>query len=525
MSHNLFNTLQTFKTEKGKSGQFYSLPQLEQEGVGPVSRLPVSIRIVLESVLRNFDGKRRRGGGRAHARQLAGGRGAHGGDSLHRGARAVAGLHRRAAAGRPRRDALGRRSAWGATRRSSSRSCPSTSSSTTRCRSTSVEPPTRCGSTWRSSSGATARATSSSSGACRRSRAFNVVPPGIGIVHQVNLEYLARGVMEKDGVYYPDTLVGTDSHTTMINGLGIVGWGVGGIEAEAGDARPARLLPDARRRRREPDRRSARGRDGHRPRAARHGDAARRRRSSASSSSSTARARRRIPVADRATIGNMAPEYGATMGFFPVDEKTLRVPARDRARRGAGRRLPRLLPGAGAVRHPARGRDRLQHDARARPRDRRAERRRAEAPAGSHRASGAQGEVLRPPAQARRRERLQQARRSSWRALPRRPEPRACTRSRALPCCPARCTRAAASRSPRQTSSPPRRSEPRHAQREEHERGDRVRDDEQPPDARPRRRRGADGRVPVQPAAAPSSATATWSSPPSPPARTPRTRA
>ena len=63
---------------------------------------------------------------------------------------------------------------------------------------------------------------------------FSVVPPGIGIVHQVNLEYLAKGVFEREGVYFPDSLVGTDSHTTMINGLGIVGWGVGGIEAEAG---------------------------------------------------------------------------------------------------------------------------------------------------------------------------------------------------------------------------------------------------------------------------------------------------
>ncbi|MGM2794018.1 aconitase family protein, partial [Bacillus cereus group sp. BC91] len=63
---------------------------------------------------------------------------------------------------------------------------------------------------------------------------FGVVPPGFGIVHQVNLEYLARGVHKtKDGVHYPDTLVGTDSHTTMINGIGVVGWGVGGIEAEA----------------------------------------------------------------------------------------------------------------------------------------------------------------------------------------------------------------------------------------------------------------------------------------------------
>src|SRR3990172_7600104 len=63
---------------------------------------------------------------------------------------------------------------------------------------------------------------------------FKVVPPGVGIVHQVNLEYLARGVHSKNGIYYPDTLVGTDSHTTMINGIGVVGWGVGGIEAEAG---------------------------------------------------------------------------------------------------------------------------------------------------------------------------------------------------------------------------------------------------------------------------------------------------
>src|SRR3954468_7174527 len=63
---------------------------------------------------------------------------------------------------------------------------------------------------------------------------FKVVPPGIGICHQVNLEYLARGVHQRNGIYYPDTLVGTDSHTTMINGIGVVGWGVGGIEAEAG---------------------------------------------------------------------------------------------------------------------------------------------------------------------------------------------------------------------------------------------------------------------------------------------------
>src|SRR6185369_8682693 len=92
---------------------------------------------------------------------------------------------------------------------------------------------------------------------------FRVIPPGIGICHQVNLEYLARSVWDKN-VLFPDTLVGTDSHTTMINGLGIVGWGVGGIEAEAAS----------------------------------------------------------LSVTDRATIANMAPEYGATMGFFPIDEET-----------------------------------------------------------------------------------------------------------------------------------------------------------------------------------------------------------
>jgi aconitate hydratase len=150
---------------------------------------------------------------------------------------------------------------------------------------------------------------------------FNVVPPGIGIVHQVNLEYLARGVMERDGVYYPDTLVGTDSHTTMINGLGIVGWGVGGIEAEAAMlGQPVYILT--------PDvvgvNMTGTLREGvtatdlvlrvtEMLRKAKvvgkfvefHGEGA-----------------ASIPVADRATIGNMAPEYGATMGYFPVDEKT-----------------------------------------------------------------------------------------------------------------------------------------------------------------------------------------------------------
>ncbi|MBT65053.1 MAG: aconitate hydratase [Puniceicoccaceae bacterium] len=151
---------------------------------------------------------------------------------------------------------------------------------------------------------------------------FSVVPPAIGIVHQVNLEHLAKVVFEKDGILYPDTLVGTDSHTTMINGLGIVGWGVGGIEAESGmlgqpvyfqtpevvgvhltgellegttatdlTLRITQMLREAK----------VVGKF-----VEFYGEGA-----------------AQLSLADRATIANMAPEYGATMGFFPVDEKSL----------------------------------------------------------------------------------------------------------------------------------------------------------------------------------------------------------
>jgi aconitate hydratase len=157
-------------------------------------------------------------------------------------------------------------------------------------------------------------------------KTFGVVPPGIGIVHQVNLEYLAQGVLaiQHDGetLCYPDTLVGTDSHTTMINGLGVVGWGVGGIEAEAGMlGQPVYFLT--------PEvvgvHLSGRLKEGvtatdlalrvtQMLRAAKvvgkfvefHGEGA-----------------ASLTLPDRATIGNMAPEYGATMGFFPPDKESV----------------------------------------------------------------------------------------------------------------------------------------------------------------------------------------------------------
>jgi aconitate hydratase len=147
---------------------------------------------------------------------------------------------------------------------------------------------------------------------------FKVVPPGIGIVHQVNLEYLAKGVLQAGGVYYPDTLVGTDSHTTMINGLGIVGWGVGGIEAEAGMlGQPVYFLtPDVV--------------GVHMTGAIREGVTAtdvaltvtqllRKAKVVGKFVEFFGAGAAALPLVDRATIANMAPEYGATMGFFPID--------------------------------------------------------------------------------------------------------------------------------------------------------------------------------------------------------------
>ena len=151
---------------------------------------------------------------------------------------------------------------------------------------------------------------------------FRAVPPGTGIVHQVNLEYLACSVFNKDGVLYPDTLVGTDSHTTMINGLGVVGWGVGGIEAEAALlGQPiAMLIPEV----------VGFKLHGKLPEGATATDLVLR-------VVELLRAKgvvgkfveffgpglSSLSLPDRATIANMAPEYGATMGFFPVDEETL----------------------------------------------------------------------------------------------------------------------------------------------------------------------------------------------------------
>ena len=151
---------------------------------------------------------------------------------------------------------------------------------------------------------------------------LRVVPPGVGIVHQINLEYLARGVMEKNGVYYPDTVVGTDSHTTMINGVGVLGWGVGGIEAEAAMlGQPIYMLaPDV----------VGVCLNNSLPAGTTATDLVltvtellRKTNVVGKFVEFYGEGAAALSAPDRATISNMAPEYGATAGFFPVDEKTI----------------------------------------------------------------------------------------------------------------------------------------------------------------------------------------------------------
>ena len=202
--HNFLDTLQTFEPAPGRTGSLYSLPRLEAAGLGAVSRLPVCLRVVLESLLRNLDGQARRGGRRPPPGRPGEPRGrAHRRGAVHRGAHPAAGLHRRPAPGRPGRDALRRRPA---------RPRPG------RHRAARPDRPghrplgpgrlladrRRA----RAQHGDRVRAQRRALpvpevGDAARSDGFNVVPPGVGICHQVNLEHLAPGVVERDGVYFP----------------------------------------------------------------------------------------------------------------------------------------------------------------------------------------------------------------------------------------------------------------------------------------------------------------------------------
>ena len=194
-------------------------------------------------------------------------------------------------------------------------------------------------------------------------------PPGTGICHQVNLEYLSQVVIERDGAAFPDTLVGIDSHTTMVNGLAVLGWGVGGIEAEAAvlgqphpDARPAGRRPPA-------DRQAPEGV------------------TATDVVLTITELLRRHGVVDkfveafgpgvaalsletRATIGNMSPEYGSTCTIFPIDQVTLDVPALHRpARATRSRSSRRTRKSPGPLARPRRARAHLLRGRRARPLD------------------------------------------------------------------------------------------------------------------------------------------------------------
>jgi len=322
MTHNLFNSRQTFQTGSGKDGAYYSLPQLEKEGLGAISRLPVSIRVVLESVLRNFDGGKKVS--ENHVRELA----AWGANDERTNEIpfVVARVVLQDFTGVPLLvDLAAMRSAVKRMGKDPGVIEPLVPVDLVIDHSVQVD-----------FAGSEAAYTRNMEMEFKRNdqryrflkwgtqafSGFSVVPPGIGIVHQVNLEYLAKGVFERDGVYFPDSLVGTDSHTTMINGVGIVGWGVGGIEAEAGMlGQPVYFLtPDV----------IGVHLTGELPQGATATDLVLRITEMLRKANVVGKfveffgeGAAALHATDRATIANMAPEYGATMGFFPTDEKTL----------------------------------------------------------------------------------------------------------------------------------------------------------------------------------------------------------
>src|SRR5216117_1765718 len=324
-----FKTLKKFDAGKGREGFLFSLPALEEQGIGNISRLPISIRIVLESVLRNCEGEKVR---RKDVEALANWNAKS--PANEEIPFVVARIVLQDFTGVPLVvDLAAMRSAVQRLGGDPKIIEPLVPVDLVVDHSVQVD-----------FFGSARALELNLDMEFKRNReryqflkwgqqafkTFQLIPPGIGIVHQVNLEYLAKGVLsarsignnQASAIYFPDTLVGTDSHTTMINGLGVVGWGVGGIEAEAGMlGQPVYFLT--------PEvvgvHLSGQLREGvtatdlvlHITQLLRaqkvvgkfvefYGEGA-----------------ASLPVPDRATIGNMSPEYGATMGFFPVDHESV----------------------------------------------------------------------------------------------------------------------------------------------------------------------------------------------------------
>jgi aconitate hydratase len=313
--------VETFARGGGRTGRLFSLAALERKGFGDVSRLPVSLRIVLESLLRNLDGRR----------------------VTEKDVRALASWKPRAErtaevpfvvsrvllqdfTGVPLLvDLAAMRAAMARLGRDPARVEPGVPVDLVVDHSVQVDAWGDAGALERNLDLEYQRNRPRYEFLRWGSQAFHrlrIVPPGVGICHQVNLEFLATVVGERDGVFFPDTLVGTDSHTTMANGLGVVGWGVGGIEAEAAMlGQPAYFLtPDVV--------------GVHLSGSLRSGVTAtdlvltvtemlRRARVVGKFVEFHGEGAATLALPDRATLGNMAPEYGATIGFFPPDERTL----------------------------------------------------------------------------------------------------------------------------------------------------------------------------------------------------------
>jgi aconitate hydratase len=317
MPHDLYNTLQSFK-----HGKFYSLPALGKALNVDIERLPVSIRIVLESVLRSCDGKKVT---EEHVRQLAGWKPV--------AARTeeipfvVARIVLQDFTGVPLLvDLAAMRGVAQRMGRNPKLIEPLVPVDLVVDHSVQIDhfgKPAALDLNMKLEFKRNEERYQFMKWGMQAFDTFKVVPPGIGIVHQVNLEYLAPGVHKsKDGVCYPDTLVGTDSHTTMINGIGVVGWGVGGIEAEAGMlGQPVYFLT--------PDVVGVNLKGKLHP-ACTATDLVltvtqmlRKAKVVGKFVEFFGEGTESLALPDRATIANMAPEYGATMGFFPVDERTL----------------------------------------------------------------------------------------------------------------------------------------------------------------------------------------------------------
>ncbi len=319
--HAFASTLKTFKTASGTKGQFYSLPELAKQFPN-VSRLPVSVRIVLESVLRHCDGKRVTAG---HVAEIANWK------AIASRTQEIPFVVSRVVlqdfTGVPLlADLAAMRSVALKLGKNPKLIEPLVPVDLVVDHSIMVDYYGKKNSLDLNMKLEFQRNNERyefMKWGMQAFDTFGVVPPGFGIVHQVNLEYLARGVHKTaDGVYYPDSLVGTDSHTTMINGIGVVAWGCGGIEAEAAMlGQPVYFLT--------PDvvgfeltgslREGVTATD----LVLRVTEQLRKEKVVGKFVEFFGEGTRTLALPDRATIGNMAPEYGATMGFFPVDEKTI----------------------------------------------------------------------------------------------------------------------------------------------------------------------------------------------------------